>query len=216
MEITVLSLTQLLKSSEKLKDKIAGSGDTKFLKGGTFWKISWMKLWHAWAPSPNKLRVWLYPTFLTNGWKKILAMDLLSYRRLSLFVCFTDRLANFRSQDWKIFGHAPYRDDDGLVQPVGPRLVQSWLFTVLYFSVQMALFPGSKISCKLLNPNSRNESRLCDVFSEQFVGALKDQYFNKQATLVSTQASRTCTAHNCLQPDWLYLNASQYTISKCV
>ena len=133
-----------------------------------------------------------------------------------LFACFTDRLANFRSQDWKIFGHALYRDDHGLVQKVGPRLVQSWLFTVLYFFVQMALFPGSKFSCKLLSLNSRNESRLCDVFSEQFVGVLSDQYFNKQATLASTQASRTCTAHNCLQPDWLYLNASQHTVSKWV
>ena len=113
-------------------------------------------------------------------------------------------------------GQAPYRDDCRLVQRVGPRLVQSWLFTVLCFSVQMALLKGSKFSCKLLSPNSWNESRLCGVFSEQFVGVLNDQYFNKQATLASTQASRTCTAHNCLQPDWLYLNASQYTVSKCV
>ena len=41
-----------------------------------------------------------------------------------LFVCFTDRLANFKSQDIKIFRHAQYPDDYGLVQPVGPRLVQ--------------------------------------------------------------------------------------------
>ena len=201
-----------------MRDKIAGNGDTKFLKGGTFRKISWMKLWHAWASSPNKLRVWLCPTFLTNEWKKD-SLQWIYYPIddwVCLFVCFTDRLANFRSQDWKIFGQAPYRDDYGLVQPVGPRLIQSWLFTVLRFSVQMALFLGSKFSCKLLSPNSRNESRLCDVFSEQFVGVLNHQYFNKQATLASTQASGTRTAHNCLQLDWLYLNASQYTVSKCV
>ena len=83
-----------------------------------------------------------------------------------LFVRFTDRLANFRSQDWKIFGQAPYRDDYGLVQPVGPRLIQSWLFTVLYFSFKWLC---SKFSCKLLSPNSRNESRPCDVFSELLV-----------------------------------------------
>ena len=70
MEITVLSLTQLLKDCAKLRDKVAGNGDTKFLKGGTFWKISWMKLWHACASSPNKLRLGLHPTFLTNGWEK--------------------------------------------------------------------------------------------------------------------------------------------------
>ena len=109
-----------------------------------------------------------------------------------LFVRFTDRLANFRSQDWKIFGQAPYRDDwhslDCSQYSISPY---KWL-----------------CSQALLSPNSRNESQLCDVFSEQFVGVLNDQYFNKQATLASTQASRTCTAHNCLQPDWLYLNSS--------
>ena len=131
-----------------------------------------------------------------------------------LFVRFMDTLANFRFQDWKIFGHAPYRDDYGLVKPVGLRL-----FTVLYFSVQMALFPGSKFSCKLLSicPNSWNESRLCDVFSEQFGCVLTDHYFFIQATLASTRASRTCTAQTCLQPDWLYQfkRFSIYSIKMC-
>ena len=164
-----------------------------------------MKLWLACASSPNKLRVCLCPTFLTNGWKND-SLQWIYYPTdhwVCFFVCFTDGLVNFRSRDWKIFGHAPHRDDYGLVQPVGPRLIQSWLFTVLYFSVQMALFPGSKWI-----------STVWRVFWA--VGVLNDQYFNKQATLASTQASRTCTAHNCLQLDWLHLNASQYTASKCV
>lgn len=150
-----------------MRDKIAGNGDTN----GTFRKISWMKLWLACAFSPNKLRVCLCPTFLTNGWKK----DYLQWIYyptndwVCVFVCFKDRLANFRSQDWKIFGHAPNRNYYGLVQPVGPRLIQSWLFTVHYFSEQMALFPGSKFPCKLLSPNSRNESRPWGVFSELLV-----------------------------------------------
>ena len=42
--ITEVSQIQLLKGSAKMRDKIAGNGDTKFLKGGTFRKISWMKL----------------------------------------------------------------------------------------------------------------------------------------------------------------------------
>ena len=110
----------------------------------------------------------IYPTFLTNGWKND-SLQWIYYPTdhwVCFFVCFTDGLVNFRSRDWKIFGHAPHRDDYGLVQPVGPRLIQSWLFTVLYFSFKWLC---SKFSCKLLSPNSRNESRPCDVFSELLV-----------------------------------------------
>ena len=91
---------------------------------------------------------------------------LLTIEFVFLFALPMGCMVNFRSRDWKIFGHAPHRDDYGLVQPVGPRLIQSWLFTVLYFSFKWLC---SKFSCKLLSPNSRNESLPCDMFSELLV-----------------------------------------------
>ena len=212
MEITVLSLTQLLKGSAKLRDKVAGNGDTKFLKGGTFWKISWKKLWHACASSPNKLRLELHPTFLTNRWNKHPCSGFIILPKIEFVCLFALRIV------WLISGLRIERSlgmhRTAMTTGWYSRLVQGW------YSLDCSQYsiPPYKWLCSqaLLSPNSRNESRLCDVLSEQFVGVLNDQYFNKQATLASTQASRTCTAHNCLQPDWLYLNASQYTVSKCV
>ena len=223
--MNVVSLIQLLEGSAKLKDKIAGNGDTKFWTSSKFWKISWMKLWHTCASSANNFwydyflpESWMQEAFSTNGWKKNSLQWIYNPTddSVCLFVRFMDTLANFRFQDWKTFGHAPYRDDYGLVKAVGLRL-----FTVLYFSVQMVLFPGSKFSCKLLSiyPNSWNESLLCDVFSQQFGCVLTDHYFFTctQATLASTRASRTCTAHTCLQLDWLYqfIRYSIYRIKMC-